>query len=53
MVNEIICGISYSPDRVVIVRVLTESETCHIFKAVLRIIKTVTYNLSGVSNFIT
>jgi hypothetical protein len=35
----------------VFVSVVTELKTCHIYKAVLRIIKIAVHNLSGASNF--
>jgi hypothetical protein len=34
------------------VRVITESEICHIYEMVLQIIKAATRNLSGAPNFI-
>jgi hypothetical protein len=34
------------------VRVVTELKTCHIYEVVLRTIKVVARNLSGISNFI-
>jgi hypothetical protein len=36
----------------VLVRVVIELKTCHIYEAVLRSIKAATHNLSGTSNLI-
>jgi hypothetical protein len=50
MTHEAGCNPKIVPVRCVFVEIVTESETCHIYKAVLWIIKVATRNASGASN---
>jgi hypothetical protein len=50
--HEARCGLNNSFDRMLFIRIVTELETYHIYKAVLQTIKVAVCNSSGILNFI-